>query len=91
MRFADDIVLLTYSLNQVHTVVKELAKVNKKVRLAINIQKAKVTASKRIKSPLIIDLEQVREVIKFVFLEHLLTLKRDGGIEKSETTTKMFR
>ena len=82
LRFADDIVLLSHSSNQIRRMLKELVAEARKVGLKVNANKTKVMTNRHIAGqPIKIGSEKVEEVKHFIYLGRLMSVARDGEKE----------
>ena len=68
LRFADDIVLISHSFNQIKKMLKELEVKSAIVGLRLNISKTKLMCNRELKSTIVVRGEKIESVNEFIYL-----------------------
>ena len=80
LRYADDIVLLSHSFNELHGMLDELVREGRKVGLKVNVTKTKLMAN-RPTGTVQIDRREVEKVESFIYLGSVVSTMRCDGQE----------
>jgi len=79
LRFADDIIIITESLEEMETMLSEIAEASKKCGLKMNMQKTKVMTSSLVpQRKITVNGHDIEEVEEYIYLGQRFSLKEKG-------------
>ncbi|MFH4982538.1 hypothetical protein AB6A40_009247 [Gnathostoma spinigerum] len=80
-RFANDIVLISRSYNQLRTMLKDLVRDGNKVESKTNVAKTKVMTNRNIGRSFTVNQKTAEKVDEFIYLGQLITINKDTETE----------